>query len=1786
MAYGTTALTLAAVLKLQDELSQPLDTAIQGAKKHFDELSITAQRVEKIKLFDGLKAELDTLSTALVEAKKKRDFFLQSAETGGADGAKLFARDIREAKQEVLDLAAQVHAKRGTLRDLGESMRSAGLDVDHLGGQLTQLNEQLRREDGLKAFKQRVEEIGTKTAAAGRAIESVGIRLAAIGGGGQAALGQMDLDLRSLVGGAINVEKSLYGIASTAGLAGDQAKTAVTAWTGAINQIAKDTNQQQASVVEALNTLVAKGMDPKAALAMLKPIGQAATAAQADILSMAIAAEAGVSKLGIASSDTKKMLDIMAQAGKDGAFELKDMAGYFEMLTSKSEVLGIKGTAGLAQLAAAAQISRRASGDASIAANNLGNWLNKLNSNSTAKTFDKMGADLELIKQRARASGDFIGTMADEIKRLTGGDTAKIAQLFPDAEAGQFVQRLILDLDDYKRIGQDAFQAVGVSAKDFDTQMQSTSAQIDKLKISATASSGEGGGIRAILEGLNSVSAWVDAHPDLAKWLIFGSAGLAVGGAVILGIGATVTAIGTITTALSGVATFLAANPVVATLLGLAAAGAAGYAAGGYIADWIDGQVQALTGDKAATLGTALYDLIEGEGGIIQTIKGGWEKMKQAGADLIAALREGMTAALKGELGIGKKLTEAVAYLKTQTKEWLAVGGQIVDGIIQGIKAKAQAMWDEVKALGKGALKAIRDALDIHSPSRQFFLVGEMAGEGMKAGILAKVKDVHAAAKKLGEQALYGAKDKLTADWLKATLADEAALWKEWSADQTKVAEAAQRAAESLANSLRTPFERAAEDMAGYEKMLADGTITWEVYSRAVMKTMDGIETGSQGAAKAVDAAGKSIAKTFRDSKGRFLPADEALRAAEEWDRAAEDINRSLTDALMRGFENGRGFLDSLASTIVSTFNTMVLRPIVQAVVQPIGGAVASMFMPGMASASGLGGGSSLANYASAGGGSALGAINNASSLANLFSMGGNTWNMLSATAGGLFNGTTSLGAILGSTGSMISTAATYGTAIGSAQTAMLAAQEAGLAASSTIAGSIGSALSSIPVWGWIAAGILGAFGSSIFGGEVKVFDQGLDLSVKGADASGRSYTQYKESGGWFGDSSYWTNYSAVDLSGMDASLGQVAKLLTQIGGEDAAARLAKYTASYKGAASGVDAWMKTVLDGMVRTALPQLWDAFRRTGEEVDATLQRLAATLDTAAAIRAALGTDIDVLSGTMTAAAAQSRQATESISKLTGLLADTSDIQTRVELEGQLHQAVMSRYQLEQQYLASLSQTLQQVAASLAQVRGSVAASALEINPLAVPTAAQLRESIASAGSGLSLPSMTAVLAESDRYSAAQSAEQRLAGLETENASDVRSLQASVASLYQIAVKHGVYLNARSGPIELSNTAYAYNQETNRLAGYGQMTYTNNLSQATAFKADAEGKALIASLSKGNQILAANSAAMAIEEQLIASLGGSAGAQEALTLAQQHYADAILAYAGDATQAIATLEALRSETMRYYQAQDALAKLMATSAGRLRDEIGKGRASMLGQAGQLGDVRGQFDRAYALAGSTSGAVLAGYADQLSTLLPGLVAGLADQSATRADWQRQAGRALAQAEAIAARVDAQAPAGYEAEALALLSGIDLGLTNLQTGLQTADQQIVAAIEASKSATVDVLVQIRDHLGATLGTTLPGHADGLPWVPYDDYTARLHAGEAVVDAATMSGLRRYGIPVRGGQGGQDNAALLAELRGLRAEVNGLRAETRATVSHTAKTARLLDRAMPDGDALATRVAA
>ena len=74
------------------------------------------------------------------------------------------------------------------------------------------------------------------------------------------------------------------------------------------------------------------------------------------------------------------------------------------------------------------------------------------------------------------------------------------------------------------------------------------------------------------------------------------------------------------------------------------------------------------------------------------------------------------------------------------------------------------------------------------------------------------------------------------------------------------------------------------------------------------------------------------------------IDANSAVSKAvlDEWQRTADSINNSLTDALLRGFESGKGFAENLRDTIANMFKTLVLRPVIQAVMAPVSGAISS----------------------------------------------------------------------------------------------------------------------------------------------------------------------------------------------------------------------------------------------------------------------------------------------------------------------------------------------------------------------------------------------------------------------------------------------------------------------------------------------------------------------------------------------------------------------------------------------------------------------------------------------------------------------------------------------------------------------------------------------------------------------------------------------------------------------------------------------------------------------------
>lgn len=97
---------------------------------------------------------------------------------------------------------------------------------------------------------------------------------------------------------------------------------------------------------------------------------------------------------------------------------------------------------------------------------------------------------------------------------------------------------------------------------------------------------------------------------------------------------------------------------------------------------------------------------------------------------------------------------------------------------------------------------------------------------------------------------------------------------------------------------------------------------------------------------------------------------DQAKAASDEWRRAADQIEQSLTDALLRGFESGADMAKNFRDTLVNMFKTLVLRPIIQAIIAPVAGGLSAL-LPTGAAASPLGGGGAgigdLASLLSAG---------------------------------------------------------------------------------------------------------------------------------------------------------------------------------------------------------------------------------------------------------------------------------------------------------------------------------------------------------------------------------------------------------------------------------------------------------------------------------------------------------------------------------------------------------------------------------------------------------------------------------------------------------------------------------------------------------------------------------------------------------------------------------------------------------------------------------------------------
>ena len=312
-------------------------------------------------------------------------------------------------------------------------------------------------------------------------------------------------------------QQQLLDIAGTAELTGKAAFDFARKTGREYEELALKIGQASDVVASGAGGMIAAGVDSGVINRNIETIGRAATATNAEFSDMTAVATSLLKTLNVPESELEGALASLVVAGKEGAFELKDMAKYFSLLTSQMKKFGVTGRDAVDFLGPALQIAKTGASDPSVAANNLNNFLAKALAPVTQKNFKAMGVDIEGLMMKAVADGlNPVEAMITEVGRLTGvggdaigkymriaeqrglkggealefvreqleaiGAAGKVGELFGDQQVLDFLIPMLANLDEYERIKAEVSAATGeVIDKDFDTQIEGLNRQLTIL---------------------------------------------------------------------------------------------------------------------------------------------------------------------------------------------------------------------------------------------------------------------------------------------------------------------------------------------------------------------------------------------------------------------------------------------------------------------------------------------------------------------------------------------------------------------------------------------------------------------------------------------------------------------------------------------------------------------------------------------------------------------------------------------------------------------------------------------------------------------------------------------------------------------------------------------------------------------------------------------------------------------------------------------------------------------------------------------------------------------------------------------------------------------------------------------------------------------------------------------------------------------------------------------------------------------------------------------------------
>ena len=309
-------------------------------------------------------------------------------------------------------------------------------------------------------------------------------------------------------------DQSIRDIGVTAGKSLGQVEALIRTAGGAYEDLALKTSQASVDIAKTAGDLIASGMNETLLQALLPSIAKTATATSSEIRDIGKVAFALSKNLGIPADRMQDALGKLVIAGKEGRFELKEMAKYFPALTSQLVSFGIKGEEAVSMLASGLQIAILGASDPAQAANNFQNFLQKVLAPDTVKRFAKNGVDILAVMQDAATKGinpiEAVIAKTEDLTGVTGkvindlmlkakanglegaeglkvvheqleriGAAGKLAELFGDQQVKAFLLPFLANINEYKRI-KDLVDGADRGVIDVDAAIQLAGPQAQK----------------------------------------------------------------------------------------------------------------------------------------------------------------------------------------------------------------------------------------------------------------------------------------------------------------------------------------------------------------------------------------------------------------------------------------------------------------------------------------------------------------------------------------------------------------------------------------------------------------------------------------------------------------------------------------------------------------------------------------------------------------------------------------------------------------------------------------------------------------------------------------------------------------------------------------------------------------------------------------------------------------------------------------------------------------------------------------------------------------------------------------------------------------------------------------------------------------------------------------------------------------------------------------------------------------------------------------------------------